>query len=251
MKDLILYGNKINDTICLYDKEFIIGQPNNDCRVINSVGGIGNHVDAITSTSLDLKFCVEYVSPSEDDPISSAVVIIDKKDGKRRKSSCVKWGCDAKLNTQNLVHEQSRWHHISYIDALPNLVAEDIFPMHDVAGIVSIDFCGANFRYDPSIFNWVDFIITSDTESNKIPDEFRFKSIIHSPEGTTFWDKCEARFKHIKNPIPLDDDICILGAGDAYCVSFIQRYMKSHSKEESIRFAHENAYEFLVKKYKL
>lgn len=251
MKDLIIYGNLIRDKIHLCEDEFVMGKPNNNCRIIDSLGGIGNHVQTIELTGLDLSYSTKSMMGTDYDPISSAFVVIDKKDGKKRKTSCVKWGCDTRLSKEYIKHEESSlWHHISYIDALPNLSAGDIINMSGDYSVstVSIDFCGSNFPMDANIFNWVDWIITSDTEKHKIPKDFLKKAVIHSPQGTEFWDE---EFKFIKNPIPLDENICILGAGDAYCVSFIAKYLKTYSMEKSIEFAHENAYKFLVKKYKL
>ena len=251
MKDLILYGNLVQDTIHIYDEEFKMGQPNNNGRIIKSLGGIGNHVSTIELTELKLDYSVESMLGSEYNPLSSAFVVIDKKDGKRRKTSCVKWGHDTKLSGEYIKTEPAQWKHISYIDALPNLTAKDVWNMSTKEGneAISVDLCGASFDYDEEILDIVDFIITSDTELHKLNPRHRFKSIIHSPTGTIYWENEEMR--HIKNPITLDDDICILGAGDAYCVSFIAHYLKTYSMEESIRFAHENAYKFLVKKYKL
>jgi len=248
MKDLIIYGNLIRDKIHLCEDEFVMGQPNNNCHIIDSVGGIGNHVKTIELTGLDLSYSTKFIMGTEYDPISQATVIVDKKDGKKRKTSSVKWGADTRLSAEYIQHESAQWHHISYLDALPKITVEDVIQMGNSCEFVSVDFCGANFPYDERIFNWLDFIITSDTEINKIPPHLHHKCIIHSPTETIYFDEVHG-FQHIKNPIPFDEDICILGAGDAYCVSFIFQFLKTRSMKESIKFAHTNAYKYLVLKF--
>ena len=62
MKDLIIYGNTVKDTIHLYQDEFILGVPNNDCHIIDSIGGVGNHESTIELTGLELNYSIQSVS---------------------------------------------------------------------------------------------------------------------------------------------------------------------------------------------
>lgn len=261
MYDLVLYGNLFYDRI--YQVDNIRLGAHNQCQsYIADIGGIENHLKTIRYTELNLstafcavvgfngKSCCDYeqcrypflgrYEPQKNN--SESIILIDKPND-IRKTSLVSWGCDTELCDTDIKITPSKWHHFSYIDSLPKITSRTIKKLQVSGGIVSVDLCGAGFKYDRSILDYVDFIIISNDEFGKLPTIPNTTILIHSPKETLYMSKGKLVMS-IFNKTP-QKNICVLGAGDAYCVSFIYNYLKTNNLPNSISFAHENASKYL------
>ena len=261
----MISGNYFEDEIILVDSLDLDGN-NNNFKKIKRPGGIfnikkaiGKEIECHLSFSASLKknkFNNYHITQIDKKDNSTALIIIDKKKSTRLSFPNIGFSYLHKYNT----NIKFNWHHISYLDLLPNYKISTLKKIKENTNIVSVDLC-KNFHTPTEKrallkkLNFVDFLITSNKEicslfgtkftfiALKRLKKLKIKYIIHSPNKIWIYDLINT--KVIKNFFI--KNLITLGAGDFFCGKIIQGMMNNMNIYESTYLAQQQTIKYLLK----
>lgn len=271
--DLVLLGNAIVDNIyCLTDWANE-GTSNSFSNYYNSIGGIGNIIQALKDSKLNMKIecsigndlngqmvkqyfdqlLIDNYLHASKNSTSQALILANVKSNER--TSFVNWGCgNDPIVTSNL----SRWTHISYLDIIYKINVEALRTHSDV---ISADLCLSSptkevveaVHYQ---LQFIDYLFASESELSAIiknsPEELITEHnlsclVYHKRDRTFIFDKQGCQ--EIMGTHKLEAQAQVLGAGDAYCANFILSKLNgSTSNEEAALQAHKQATKFILER---
>jgi sugar/nucleoside kinase (ribokinase family) len=191
---------------------------------------------------------------------SSAVILSDVR--KNTRTSIVEWGvCRSLAGDEFSVNAD--WSHLMYLDTLDNINRDDIKKLSK-RGIVSADLCLGRHpqmlrKKIFSCLEHIDYLILSDVEAKSLVQDVRngiWRSycaeeaakilgstvkkavIVHSPHGSTVCS--DGQSSSFSGKYITDKSLNVLGAGDIFAASFINRMIEGDSIAESVTYAHNN-----------
>ena len=144
----------------------------------------------------------------------------------------------------------ARWHHIMYLNQLPDLS----FIKNINSGIISADVTAGNMdKIIPYLYK-IDYLFISDEDLFMDVHELSKKVngwvILHYPDGSITTNGKS----NIRKTTPIIENLDVLGAGDIFAACFIASRLKSkgtlNSLEASIKYAHENTTKMLLNRKK-
>ena len=265
--DISIYGNLIVDTV--YETFDFRESFSNKCeRKYISPGGTANVVKSLYSIDKHLKISLDCEIGNDPDgacclkwaykinskfenfsptikktpsPTSHALIISDLQKNKR--SSIVQWGACSEI--KNIDFKKSKWHHIMYVDALPNITEKNLNDLQD-NGTISIDFCLGRHSVEEKnrlfkILKFVDYVFISDVEAKSLTETNDLEKacfeiskntkgsvILHTPKRSVVGFNKGKNISTIKTNFIKDLNLNVLGAGDIYASAFIENMIKTH-----------------------
>jgi sugar/nucleoside kinase (ribokinase family) len=288
--DICLHGNLILDKV--YGINNFRSNDSNECiDSYESPGAIANMVRALSKLNPSLRLAVDssvgddesgrYIKrwfrhfkelrmatvdlllTESDLNTSEALILSDVEKGTR--TSIVRWGaCSAIDSLRNV---DARWHHILYLDKLPNLDIESLKELSKTS-IISADLCGTEYSKDQrkkviSALGHVDYIFASSEEARSLTQMLNDHSstrelgkmvkkyaIVHTPNGSSFSSGVNNDVNEVYCDEKIDGPLNVLGAGDNFASAFIaSSFFDNNVLERTIRknleFAHRHATSFV------
>ena len=251
--DLNLAGNLILDRICELDAP-LLENASNPCAVMHDrTGGIGNlaralagrgmklHVDGWVGRDLAGSFVQHElealasvtlsVKALENQATSTAVILADRSRAER--TSVVRWGACREIDAFTPV--QSRWTHLSYLDALDAVTPQTLEGLRARTNALSVDLCRSDHGHGERqrllrLLAFVDHVILSDVEAESLVgrrggDAARAlgalvgrSAIVHSPSGSHASDGRILVSHDAGTPLT---GLNPLGAGDRFCAEML------------------------------
>jgi len=234
-------------------------------KKIKIVGKIGNDedgdilVEKMSNLLKSMPNCSLRLDRSKG-KTSSAVIMSDVR--KNTRTSIVEWGVCRNMTGEDLTVE-SEWSHLMYLDTLDNLTCDDIKELSKHS-IVSADLCLGRHpqMLRKKIFKcleYIDYLILSDVEAESLVQDIkngtwrsycaeeaakilgsivRKAVIVHSPHGSTVC--ADGQSSTFSGKYITDKSLNVLGAGDIFAASFINKMIEGSSTADSVRYAHEN-----------
>jgi len=288
--DICLHGNLILDKV--YKINNFRSNDSNECfGTYESPGGIANMVRAFAQLNPSLRLTVDSALGADDGgkyikrwfrhfkelrlatvdllltesqtSTSEALILCDT--GKSERTSVVNWGACAELSELSKV--DARWHHIVYLDKLPNLDIQSLKELSKTS-IISADLCSAKHTQEQrnkilSMLEHVDYIFASSEEarsltrmvndhsaSRELGKVVKKYAIVHTPNGSSFSNGVNNEVGRIYCEQKLDEQLSVLGAGDNFASAFIaSSFFDNNVLEQTVRknleFAHKHATNFV------
>jgi len=288
--DICLHGNLILDKV--YGINNFRSNDSNECiSSYESPGAIANMVRALSNLNPSLRLTVDsalgndsngkYIKrwfrnfkelrvaivdlllSESDSNTSEALILSDVENGTR--TSVVNWGACAEIT--KLKNVDARWHHVLYLDKLPNLDIESLKELSKTS-IISADLCAAKHSRERrekilAMLEHIDYIFASSEEARGLTQMLNDHSsarelgklvkkyaIVHTPNGSTFSDGQTNDTGRIYCDEKLDGQLNVLGAGDNFASAFIaSSFFDNNVLEQTVRknleFAHKHATNFV------
>jgi sugar/nucleoside kinase (ribokinase family) len=223
MKDgVVLHGNLVFDTVTVYSgkNEHTYTRPGGIANIAHALRRVNPTIPIILHAKVGLdywgaeilswlwnpKFKLHLanliISP---DTTSRANITIDAM--AQSKAVEVSWGCCQTLDTLHVANtEPNWWHHIAYLDLLPNLTAE-ISRLRQQGNTVSADLAGGSTQ---TKLHQLSYLFASQEEA-VLYDLHGVRTFLHSP--TTIVDTgTDTQFTFDRDRRVIDP----LGAGDIF-----------------------------------
>lgn len=217
--------------ICLYG-HLTIDRVFEDFQERVTLGAMANVWHAMTYLDTHYKIKLNPVSLGE------AIIVVNCSNSER----IGRGNLNIKTRTPNIVN--SRWHHIMYLNQLPN----PSFINEINNGIISADITSGNIQSIFPYLNKIDYLFISDEDLfidiKELGKKVKGTVILHYPSGsyvTNGKTSFNAQTKILEN-------INVLGAGDIFAACFITQQMKTNNIKESINYAHKKTAEILMKR---
>ncbi len=265
-----LYGNLVADSVYRLDGSVRLGNPNDCSQHYWAAGGIANVARGLLECFPGTKVAcssivgqdigggqcqqqlvemgadIEEVTENIAAPTSSATVLLTP----HSKTSIVAWGADQ--HTRQFPHIEADWHHIAYLDALPNLLPSEL---DSFDGILSADLCRTQHdsEFQFRIFDYIghlDYLLISDGEAMSLVDVETPKeacarlgslakgwAVVHHEAGS-YWSNGAVCGEH---SAPKLHNVNVLGAGDYFSAGFIGCNGEGLEIGDRIKRAHEVA----------
>lgn len=273
--DLCLIGNLVVDDIYEIKDWPREGTSNRFGAHRQSVGGIGNMVEALDGSNVSISACAvvgndqnavvvrKYLKDRGTGMLlktsmlpTSHAIILSSISSKER-TSFVSWGC-GKLPVDSF--RCSKWAHIAYLDMVYETNIGNI-----ESEILSADLCLSNPNYETMSavldrIGLLDFLFVSlsevkayakdeeplETTLERIRCDYGPKCIVcHERTRTLIVDEVTTIVNGTHEIFEAD----VLGAGDAYCANFILYQLRhGNTPTGAAAFAHEEASRFLKKR---
>lgn len=288
--DICLHGNLILDKVYTI-RDFRSNDSNESLGSYQTPGGIANMIRAFVHLNPSLRLTVNSTIGNDDNGryikrwfkhfkdlrlsdidllltesttnTSEALIISDLKRSER--TSVVNWGACAELTELSKV--DARWHHVLYLDKLPNLNAQSLKELSKTC-IISVDLCSANHTQEQrnkilSLIEHVDYIFASSEEARSLTRMVNDHSaarelgkvvkkyaIVHTPNGSNFSNGSNNEVGRIYCEQKFDEQLSVLGAGDNFASAFIaSSFDDNNVLEQTVRknleFAHKHATSFV------
>jgi len=219
--DIALYGHITLDRIFTNFKE------------TTDIGAMGNVWDALVRLDPSLSISLNPTAFGE------ALILIDQE-------KCTRYGKgDLNLKTIKPNIQNSKWHHILYLNQLenPKFISK-------LKGTISVDVCRgkmANLEY----LKYVDYLFISDEDLfmdiTELSTKVRGWVILHTPSGSHCYDGK----KSFRTSTEIIKKLNVLGAGDIFAASFISNMLSETSIKNAISNAHKQTSLLLKNKSKL
>ena len=220
--DLSVYGHLTTDHIFTDFEETI------------SLGAMVNVWDAIVKTDNSLSI---NLNPTA---IGTAIILVDREQGTR----VGRGHLNLKTNKPDV--QESKWHHIMYLNQLEDLSFIDEIK----TGIVSADVTSGKMDIEPYL-DKIDYLFISDEDLFMDVEELAKKVkgyvVLHYPSGSYVTDGKTS----FKTKVDIVSGLNVLGAGDIFAASFILRHTTTNDTlEEIVNYAHSRTKELLLEKNK-
>lgn len=285
--DISFHGNLILDNVyCV--AEFAEGESNSCLSAYASPGALANMVLAVAKITSDISIAVDSLLGHDTSgahilkwfkhfgklyrnelgvnlpqqweiPTSEAAIISDIN--KKVRSSIVKWGACQQVS--ELDNTKSNWHHILYVDKLPNLTEQSLKSISK-RSIISLDMC-SNKHTDMErsrinqMLHHADYVFAGSTEAlsltetstvaesaHRLGSQCRGYAIVHTPTYSLYSNGSNSA--EVKCPEILQGPVNVLGAGDNFAAAFITKMLqKEISIPEALEQAHIHATNFIKK----
>ena len=219
--DIALYGHITLDRIFTNFKES------------HDIGAMGNVWESLVKLNPSLSISL---NPSA---FGEALILVDRE-------KCTRYGKgDLNLKTITPTIQNSKWHHILYLNHLknPKFIAK-------LNGTISVDVCRGkmdNLEY----LKYVDYLFISDEDLfmdiTELATKVKGWVILHSPTGS----QCYDGKKSFKTNTELIANLNVLGAGDMFAASFISNMLSTNSIKNAVSNAHQQTSTLLKNKSKL
>tara|TARA_R110000796_G_scaffold137419_2_gene253524 strand:+ start:1984 stop:2661 length:678 start_codon:yes stop_codon:yes gene_type:complete len=221
-KTITLYGHLIVDKIIVDFKEKI------------SLGGIANVWHGIKFLTQNI---IVNISPTD---IGEAIILVDKKSNQRVGRGCLS------LSSTNIIHKDSDWHHIAYI----NQITHSNFIQNIDRGVISADITKESPEKVLPLLKYIDYLFISEDDLfmdlKELGKLTKGWVISHSPIKSVYTDGKKTIEYNIPENLLLND-INVLGAGDYFASGFINGIIEGNSISETIVHAHKNTTKILEK----
>jgi len=203
-----------------------------DFKEVTTLGAMANVWNALTKIDESLSVKLNPIS------IGEAIVLVNRKNSERIAKA------NLNMKTKEPIVYESKWHHIMYINRLPDLSFVDKIKFGVVSADVSGPLSEENFKY----LDRLDYLFISSEDLSvdikKLTSKVKGKVILHHPAGsfvisnkTSF----EVKTKCVKN-------INVLGAGDIFSAHFISYMIKNYDLKRAIKLSHKNTSKILVER---
>lgn len=268
--DLVLLGNVVVDDVYKLNEWANEGTSNRYDSHHNSIGGIGNIIEALKERKLKIKveysigsdtngqlvqnyfdtISAEYKLHTSSQPTSHALILSNLQSNER--TSFVNWGCGHDPIVSN---NPARWTHVSYLDIIYKIDLEALRPHSDV---LSADLCLSNPSQEVidavrNQLQFLDYLFVSESELPALannPEEllskYKLSCLVYHKRDRTLIFKNNG-YKEVLGNHQLQEQVQVLGAGDAYCANFMFSKLNNNATdEESVLWAHEQATKFIL-----
>lgn len=199
-----------------------------------SLGAIANFWYTTTKLNTNLRIKLNPIS------IGEAIIFVNKKNSERigRGNLNIKTRIPPKVD--------AGWHHIMYMNRLPDLSFID-----DLKGIVSADVTAGSMDNILPYLGKIDYLFISDEDLfmdvHDLAKLVKKSVILHYPSGSMCVDKTCAVYEGFTNVI---QNIDVLGAGDIFAACVITKLIETNNIETSINFAHNKTKDILISRNK-
>lgn len=200
-----------------------------DFKETTSLGAIGNFWYALTKLDTKLNVKLNLIA------IGEAIVLVDKE-----KSMRIGKG-HLNMKTRTPPDVDASWHHIMYMNKLPDLSFID-----KLTGTISADVTSGKMDQIIPYLSKIDFLFISDEDLFMdifdLVEQVRGSVILHYPSGSYCYKKNTV---YVGQTEPIKN-INVLGAGDIFAAGFILKYIERDDILDSLDFAHKKTTEILL-----
>jgi hypothetical protein len=225
MHKVNIYGHLIIDKI--FNQNF-------ECT--ESIGGIANVWEGLNRLKNDLQIEINPTS------IGEAIVITNTENNTRVGKAILN-----KKTTDVQNASVSDWHHVAYINQIPNLD----FLENIKSGIISADITKENPNNCLRYLHMIDFLFISKEDLFddilSIGKKTKGWVIAHDPRGS-FYTNGDLYYEYLIPENLIIRNVNVLGAGDFFAASFITEYLKNKDIKLSVPASHKKTTFLLDKK---
>lgn len=219
--------------VCVYG-HLTVDRIFDDFRESTTLGAIANFWHTLTKLDINLNIKLNPIALGE------AIILINRKNSQR----IGRGNLNIKTRIPNIV--QSKWHHIMYLNQLPDLSFIDNIK----TGIISADVTAGNMNNILPHLNKIDYLFISDEDLfmniNELGKKVKGSVILHYPSGSFVTNGK----KFFEKKIETIENLDVLGAGDIFAACFISSCIKTKNIESAIDFAHKKTTDILLDRNK-